>query len=121
MCSLRAISVSQAMCSVRFFVGQMVSPSTPQEKPDGTKVHTLWGDLAWQIGGIEGYEMVAEDDRNATNPGAKLIELFERFGPDDDSDRRVGGLRQEPADENRRDETPRRRLRHTVHVRPSTN
>ena len=63
------------------FVGQMVSPSTPQEKPDGTKVHTLWGDLAWQIGGIEGYEMVAEDDRNATNPGAKLIELFERFGP----------------------------------------
>jgi len=63
------------------FVGGMVSPSTPQEKPDGTKVHTLWGDLAWQIGGTEGYELLAEDDRNATNPGAKLIELFERFGP----------------------------------------
>lgn len=63
------------------FVGQMMSPSTPETKPDGTKVHTLWGDLAWQLGGAEGYELVADDDRNATNPGAKLIELFERFGP----------------------------------------
>ncbi len=63
------------------FVGQMVSPSTPQTKPDGTKVNTLWGDLAWQLGGVEGYGIVADDDRNATNPGAKLIELFERFGP----------------------------------------
>ncbi|MEX1093411.1 MAG: DUF499 domain-containing protein [Acidimicrobiia bacterium] len=63
------------------FVGQMVSPSTPQTKPDGTKVHTLWGDLAWQLGGAEGFAIVADDDRNATNPGAKLIELFERFGP----------------------------------------
>ena len=63
------------------FVGQMVSPSTPQVKPDGTEVHTLWGDLAWQIGGAEGYELLAEDDRNATSPGSKLIDLFERFGP----------------------------------------
>ncbi len=63
------------------FVGQMVSPSTPQVKPDGTEVNTLWGDIAWQLGGADGYAIVAEDDRNATNPGAKLIELFERFGP----------------------------------------
>ncbi len=63
------------------FVGQMVSPSTPQIKPDGTEVNTLWGDIAWQLGGAEGYAIVAEDDRNATNPGAKLIDLFERFGP----------------------------------------
>lgn len=63
------------------FVGQMVSPSTPQVKPDGTEVRTLWGDLAWQIGGAEGYALLAEDDRNATSPGSKLIDLFERFGP----------------------------------------
>ena len=63
------------------FVGQMMSPSTPQIKPDGTEVRTLWGDIAWQLGGAEGYAIVAEDDRNATNPGSKLIDLFERFGP----------------------------------------
>ncbi len=63
------------------FIGQMVSPSTPQVKPDGTEVRTMWGDIAWQIGGAEGYALVEEDDKNATNPGAKLIDLFKRFGP----------------------------------------
>lgn len=63
------------------FVGQMVSPSTPQTKPDGTQVRTLWGDLAWQLGGPDAYAIVADDDRNATNPGSKMIDLFEQFGP----------------------------------------
>ena len=63
------------------FVGHKMSPSTIDEKPDGTKVRTLWGEIAWQLGGAEGYAMVAEDDENATNPGSKLIDLFERFGP----------------------------------------
>lgn len=63
------------------FVGQMVSPSTPSIKKDGTEVKTLWGELAYQIGGPEGYAIVAEDDEHATNPGSKLIDLFEQFGP----------------------------------------
>lgn len=63
------------------FVGQMMSPSTVHEKPDGTQVRTVWGELAWQLGGAEGYAMVAEDDINATSPGDNLIKLFERFGP----------------------------------------
>ena len=63
------------------FIGQAVSVSDPKPKTDGTKVRTLWGEIAWQLGGKEGYQIVAEDDRNATNPGAKLVELFERFGP----------------------------------------
>src|SRR5699024_10558991 len=36
---------------------------------------------AWQLGGAEGYAMVAESDRNRTNPGDLLRALFERFGP----------------------------------------
>ncbi len=63
------------------FIGQSFSASDPTPKPDGTPVRTLWGEIAWQLGGPEGYAMVAEDDHNATNPGAKLVELFERFGP----------------------------------------
>ena len=39
------------------FVGQMMSPSTIHEKDDGTQVRTLWGELAWQLGGPEGYAM----------------------------------------------------------------
>lgn len=62
-------------------VGNEIPPSTASHKPDGTVVHTLWGELAWQLGGAEGYAIVADADRTGTNPGNLLRELFTRFGP----------------------------------------
>ena len=32
-------------------VGNKISPGNPSVKPDGTSVNTLWGELAWQLGG----------------------------------------------------------------------
>ena len=63
------------------FAGQWVSTSTPVVGEDGVEIRTLWGHIAYQLGGVEGYRMVADDDRNATNPGDKLVELFRRYGP----------------------------------------
>src|SRR5699024_3094149 len=57
-------------------VGQMISPSAPEPVDDGVVLHTLWGRLAWQLGGREGYELVRADDEAGTNPGASLRELF---------------------------------------------
>lgn len=62
-------------------VGTAIAPGSVHEKPDGTKVRTLWGELAWQLGGSEGFQIVADDDANATSPGDHLQELFRRFGP----------------------------------------
>lgn len=62
-------------------VGTKISPGSPNKKDDGTFVRTIWGEIAWQLGGREGYEMVREDDENATNPGDKLKDLFNRFSP----------------------------------------
>ena len=62
-------------------VGQKISPSAPEEVEPGVLLHTLWGRLAYQIGGREGYELVRIDDENGTNPGDKLKTLFQRFGP----------------------------------------
>lgn len=62
-------------------VGNEVPPATPSHKSDGTVVHTLWGELAWQLGGAEAYSIVADADRTGTNPGNLLRELFTRFGP----------------------------------------
>ncbi|MCR5976556.1 DUF499 domain-containing protein [Gordonia jinghuaiqii] len=62
-------------------VGNEIPPSTPSRKSDGTVVHTLWGELAWQLGGAEGYAIVADADRTGTNPGNLLRELFHEFGP----------------------------------------
>ncbi len=63
------------------FVGTQISPGKPHKKPDGTVVRTLWGEIAWQLGGKEGYRLVKEDDEKATNPGNTLKELFNKYGP----------------------------------------
>ena len=62
-------------------VGNKISPGNPVTKPDGTVVRTLWGELAWQLGGPEAFEQIRADDENATNPGDRLRELFEEYGP----------------------------------------
>ena len=41
-------------------------------KPDGTVVSTLWGEIAWQLGGADAYQLVAEADRTGTNPGSPM-------------------------------------------------
>ncbi|MCG3168781.1 MAG: hypothetical protein CALGDGBN_00288 [Pseudomonadales bacterium] len=62
-------------------VGNKISPGNPSVKPDGTVVRTLWGELAWQLGGKEAYARVAADDEKATSPGDVLRELFNDYGP----------------------------------------
>jgi predicted AAA+ superfamily ATPase len=63
------------------FVGTQISPGQEHRKPDGTVVRTLWGEIAWQLGGKDGYKLVQEDDKMATNPGNTLKELFNRYAP----------------------------------------
>ncbi len=62
-------------------VGNKISPGNPSLKPDGTVVRTLWGELAWQLGGKGAFERIAADDERATSPGDVLRELFNDYGP----------------------------------------
>jgi predicted AAA+ superfamily ATPase len=62
-------------------VGNKISPGNPSTKPDGTVVRTLWGELAWQLGGKAAFARVQADDENATSPGDVLRELFNEYGP----------------------------------------
>lgn len=62
-------------------VGNKISPGNPSTKPDGTVVRTLWGELAWQLGGKKAYARIKADDENATSPGDVLRELFNEYGP----------------------------------------
>lgn len=62
-------------------VGNKISPGNPSIKPDGTVVRTLWGELAWQLGGKQSFARIKADDENATNPGDVLRELFKEYGP----------------------------------------
>ena len=62
-------------------VGNKISPGNPSTKSDGTVVRTLWGELAWQLGGKKAFARVKADDEKATNPGDVLRELFVEYGP----------------------------------------
>lgn len=62
-------------------VGNELSPGQPWTKPDGTEIHTVWGEIAWQLGGAEAFAMVAEADRTATNPGAAMRTVIEQHSP----------------------------------------
>ena len=62
-------------------VGNKLSPSSPSIKDDGTRVHTLWGEIAYQLGGKEAYDFIREDDINATSPGDALRVLMNKYGP----------------------------------------
>lgn len=62
-------------------VGNKISPGNPVTKADGTVVRTLWGELAWQLGGKKAYQRIKADDEKATSPGDVLRELFNEYGP----------------------------------------
>lgn len=62
-------------------VGTALQPGLPVKKDDGTEVQTIWGELAWQLGGREAYDIVAEADQSGTNPGEALRALLETYGP----------------------------------------
>ncbi len=72
-------SLPEVKCVV--LVGNKISPGNPVTKPDGTVVRTLWGELAYQLGGKKAFARVEADDERATNPGDVLRELFKEYGP----------------------------------------
>ncbi|WP_062529103.1 DUF499 domain-containing protein [Demequina rhizosphaerae] len=62
-------------------VGTAIGPNEPRIKDDGTEVRTLWGELAWQLGGRDAYDMIANSDRTSTPPGDALTALISQHSP----------------------------------------
>src|SRR4051794_40321842 len=61
-------------------VGNHISPAG-SVKADGTQVNTIWGELAWQLGGKEAFAMVATADADRTPPGKALHDLLSAYAP----------------------------------------
>lgn len=61
--------------------GTALSPGQPW-KHGKQGINTLWGEMAWQLGGDEGYTMVKEADANGTSPGKDVLRtLLEAYAP----------------------------------------
>jgi predicted AAA+ superfamily ATPase len=79
---MAAAKVSRLPAAKRVvLVGNKISPGNPVTKKDGTVVRTLWGELAYQLGGKKAFTRVAKDDEKATSPGDVLRELLREHGP----------------------------------------
>lgn len=51
-------------------------------KPEGFTVNTLWGELAYQLGGKEGYDLVSRYDEQSVPPTTTaLADLLAKYGP----------------------------------------
>jgi predicted AAA+ superfamily ATPase len=62
-------------------VGTDLNPARTRQI-NGVTIRTLWGDIAAQLGGQEGYSIVREADEKGVAPGANaLVAVFNRFGP----------------------------------------
>jgi len=62
-------------------VGTHLSPSQPRVMDDGTELRTLWGELAWQLGGRAAYDRVAAADAAGVPPGDVLADVVREHGP----------------------------------------
>lgn len=63
-------------------VGNNFSAAEVDKKDDGTEVRTLWGEMAWQLGGAETYALVEESDKAGTSPGKELLgKVMEQTSP----------------------------------------
>lgn len=68
--------------NIAVFVGTSLGVNQPSIKEDGTAVHTVWGEIAWQLGGKEGYSLLESSDISKTSPGDEILKtLFEKYSP----------------------------------------
>ncbi|MCG3151370.1 MAG: hypothetical protein GEEBNDBF_00641 [bacterium] len=63
------------------FVGTKRGPAEIVTPEKGVEIHTLWGELAYQLLGKKGYGLVAESDKAGVNPGGGLKALLEQAAP----------------------------------------
>jgi predicted AAA+ superfamily ATPase len=74
-------SVDLPQANRAVIVGTAFNPANPRQYKDVT-THTVWGEIAYQLGGAKGYQLVAQADMAGVNPGADtLLEVLEQFGP----------------------------------------
>mgnify|MGYP003145558279 CR=1 FL=1 len=63
-------------------VGTSRGPQDVLNAEGGRKIRTTWGELAWQLGGAEAFDMIAENDASGIAPGSEVLEaIFKKCAP----------------------------------------
>ncbi len=63
-------------------VGTSRGPQDVISLEGGREIRTTWGELAWQLGGAEAFDMIAKQDASGVAPGSDLLEaIFKKCAP----------------------------------------
>ena len=63
-------------------VGTSRGPQDVISLEGGREISTTWGELAWQLGGAEAFDMIAKQDASGIAPGSDLLEaIFKKCAP----------------------------------------
>lgn len=60
-------------CAVAAVQCEKFDPRKGRTTPEGLHIHTLWGEIAYQLAGTEGYEYLRDSDEHGTSPGGETI------------------------------------------------
>ncbi len=61
-------------------VGTYLS-AVAKTKSDGTVINTIWGELAYQLGGKKAFQIVADSDAKSVSPGEEFKSLLQDYSP----------------------------------------
>src|SRR5690606_32867337 len=53
--------------------GSYLSPTSARVTPEGLTLKTLWGEMAYQLGGADAYERLRASDESMSAPGSRDI------------------------------------------------
>ena len=63
-------------------VGTSRGPQDVISLQGGREIRTTWGELAWQLGGQDAFDLIADNDRRGIAPGSNLLEkIFNQCAP----------------------------------------
>ncbi len=68
-------------CNVAVFTHQTCDATQGRKTKEGVHTHTLWGELALQLGGKELYARIAENDQSRTVPQGLFVDILQAASP----------------------------------------
>jgi hypothetical protein len=69
-----------AEARVAVFTNTTNNVAEGRQVPEGPRLYTLWGELAWQLGGPAAYELVRASDEERISPGGTFQRVLELVG-----------------------------------------
>jgi hypothetical protein len=65
-------------CAVAAVQCEKFDPRKGRLTDDGLHIRTLWGEIAYQLAGVEGYEYLRDSDETLTSPGGETLSILLR-------------------------------------------